>query len=296
VASQNAALAAKRAISDRARPGQPTKEYAAFLKYQAEYAAAQDAKSLALAEHKASGKALPPELDQDLQEARSRWNSLGYKVSIQNALKALRKVYDTNALALFQNLRADFIKARVRGNQNQDWLPVTTNPPVEQWLSGTGWHPLTFRQADLQAPAAQEEVPLPLDRRRGASPTPAWSPGLTLTVQVKRVNVSRPWMDLSIFSAHTWALSQATGFERVSSGNPADQEPGPMPIIITGILLARKLELAGYPGKLPGRLGPFGLGGAKPDGTTISVPDPQIIAFFCQVVPKSPSPDPKLFK
>jgi hypothetical protein len=115
-------------------------------------------------------------------------------------------------------------------------------------------------------------------------------------VEVKRVTIARPWMDLGIFSAHSWMLKETTGFAQVSSGNPADPDPGPMPVVITGILLARKLTLTGYEGKAPGRLGPFGLGAARRSGSAITAPDPQIIAFFVQVVPKSPTPDPKLFR
>jgi hypothetical protein len=125
---------------------------------------------------------------------------------------------------------------------------------------------------------------------------------MTLAVEVKRVTIARPWMDLGIFSAHTWMLKETTGFALVSTGNPADPVPGPMPVVITGILLARKLTLTGYEGKasgggqVPVRLGPFGLGAARRSGSAITAPDPQIIAFFIQVVPKSPTPDPKLFR
>jgi hypothetical protein len=81
-----------------------------------------------------------------------------------------------------------------------------------------------------------------------------------------------------------------------------------MPILDTGLLLARKLTLTGYPGSGADRLGPFDLGGGQgrpamarhmtrtPAGTVITVPDLQIVAFFCQVVPQSPTPDPRFFR
>jgi hypothetical protein len=117
--------------------------------------------------------------------------------------------------------------------------------------------------------------------------------------------------------AHTWLLKDGAGFTLVSSGNPADPDPGPMPILITGVLLARKLVLTGFQTQvaadggipLPDRLGQFDLGGPQAGrlaltrriamtagGTSIAVADPQIIAFFCRIVPRSPTPDLKFFK
>ena len=292
-ADQEAALYAKRLIFDKARPGQPTPEYAAFLKYAEAYAAALDAHSLARSEAKAAGKPVPPGLDQAVATARKDWERLGFRAPMEKALAALHKAYEGSSRAMFQTLRADFLKARLRGAHPDNWLPVTANPPVETWTSGTGWMPMTFRQEDLQPPPAEA---LPAGARPDPKAKAGWSRTTTLAVEVKRVNIARPWMDLGIFSAHTWMLKETTGFALVSTGNPADPDPGPMPVVITGILLARKLTLTGYEGKAPGRLGPFGLGAARRSGSAITAPDPQIIAFFVQVVPKSPTPDPKLFR
>jgi hypothetical protein len=75
-----------------------------------------------------------------------------------------------------------------------------------------------------------------------------------------------------------------------------------MPLLITGILLARKLSLKGdwskSAGGPPQRLGPFALaaGGKAGSGTTIVVDGAQIIGFFCEPVPRCPTPSPNLFK
>ncbi len=317
-ANRDAALRAKRTLFNKSRPGQPTPEYAAYLKGQAEYAAALDAQSLAQEESRATGTRLPSGLDQAVTAARKRWEAQGYEAPIRKALDALQQLYDSNAQMLFQNLRYDFLGSRLRGDQAHTWLPVTTHPPVEQWLTGQGWHPLSFHQTDLKAPPAKGTVPVPSDRARpDDKATSTWSSTMALTVEFKRVVVSRPWMDTAVFSAHTWMLKDDAGFTLVSTGNPADPNPGPMPILITGILLARKLALTGYQTRveanggtrIPDRLGPFNLGGPQPGrraltrriaqtavGASITVAEPQIIAFFCRVIPKSPSPDPKYFK
>jgi hypothetical protein len=311
------ALEAKRILFNRMRPGQPTPEYAAYLRYRAEYDAAQDARTIAATENRTNGKPVPPQLDQAVETARQNWVTLGFKLKMQKAQEALQKIYDTNTLALFQNLRTDFQNAQLRGNQTQFWLPITANPPVEEWLSGKGWQPWIFHQSDVLEGAAPQAAPLPPGQAKVDPKAAGWSSTMILKVEVKRVNVSRPWMDPSIFSAHTWLLKETTGFRVVSSGNPADKDPGPMPIMVTGILLARNLSLTGYQASLnaegsariPDRMGPFDLGGfqagkkalnrlitSSSAGTSITVAEPQIIAFFCQVVPKSPTPDPKFFR
>lgn len=309
LATRNAALAAKRTLYDRSRPGQPTREYADFQKCQADYLAAQDARSLALAESRAAKTPLPPGLDQAVEVARKRWETLGHRAAIQKALDAVQLAYERNAMLMFQNLRSDLQKARLRSGASHDWLPVTTYPPVEQWATGTGWQPMTFKQTDLRAPSAQDALPLPAGQAKAALKAPDWTQGMTLSAELKRVKVTRPWMDPALFGAHTWMLRDSAGFLLVSTGNPADQDPGVMPILVTGLVLARKLSLAGFQGRDPGRLGPFDLGGAQPGrpamahrtvrtpaGLVIDVPDPQIVAFICQVVPRSPSPDPKVFR
>jgi len=307
LATRNAALAAKRTLYDRSRPGQPTREYADFQTYQTGYLAAQDARSLALEESRAARKPLPAGLDQAVEAARKRWETLGHRASIQKALDAVQQAYERNPLVMFQNLRTELQKARL--HDEGDWLPVTTYPPVEQWTTGTGWHPMTFQQADLRAPSAQDGTLLPARKGKAGLKAPDWAPGMALSVELKRVKVTRPWMDPALFGAHTWMLKEDAGFILVSTGNPADQAPGVMPIMITGLLLARKLSLTGYGTRDPGRLGPFDLGGTQPGrpamahrriqtsaGAAIEVPDPQIVAFICQVVPKSPAPDPKVFR
>jgi len=280
VAAQRvAATAARRTLYDKARPGQFTRQYAAYLKYETQYSVAQDARSLGQVS------------DQVVTAAWKRWDTLGHRLDIQKALEALHQAYANNAQAMFHNLRQDFRLAQRQHGQAGGWLPVLTEPPMETWLSGQGWHPMGFQQ-DPKAPGR-------------------WPLALALQVELKRVSVNRPWMDTAIFTAHTWRLRDGARFTRLSDGDPA-HPGGPMPVLVTGLLLARKLVLT-LPDRsaeaVPERLGPFDLArhlpgrtdrgrraGAAPEGTALTVADPQIIAFFCQPMPKSPTPDPNHFR
>ena len=306
-ADRDKALDARRKLDDRARPGQPTKEYAAYLRYQALYGAAADARTIAQVENRATGKAIPPGLDRAVDDALEKWNKLGFKADMETALAETQKFFDSSAGALFASLRDAFGSAALRGNHDKPWLPVIANPPLEEWLQDQGWHPWSFQQADLRQQAASKtQVPLAPDGAAISNLDPELLASLSLTVEVKRVNISRPWLETKIFSAHTWRLGPTAGFSRVSSGNLADKDPGIMPMIVTGVLLARKLSLTAHwsgdarPGATS--LGPFALagsGGENPapsgGGLSLQAMGPQIIGFFCRVIPGSPSPDAKYF-
>ena len=137
-----------------------------------------------------------------------------------------------------------------------------------------------------------------------------------MTAQLKRIQITRPWMELGIFKSHSWRLPSLGNFSTISTGNPADPSPGIMPLIVTGLLLARNLSATGSwdpdakAKGLPKSLGPFALAppprdlsvplrtyaGEYGNNLSIRVEGVQIIGFFCEPVPKSPSPDPKFFR
>jgi hypothetical protein len=130
---------------------------------------------------------------------------------------------------------------------------------------------------------------------------------VSITLEAKRVNLARPWLDERIFSSHGWRMHKASGIDKVSTGNPADQDPGVMPFLVTGFLLSRKLVIAGSwsqgsPDEVK-TLGPFSLEGkagrqvtSRGGKITISAATPEIIGFFCVSVPKCPDPDAKAFR
>ena len=241
-----------------------------------------------------------------MKKAEQDWIARGSRARIRSALAAVRKAYDTNAPVMLKALRDELSRGRIIGGSPEPWYSVLVNPPMAGWLSNLGWSPWTFRQTDVKPRRPRERVPLNPD---GSAQVPEARPlktaTMTLKVNLKRVVVARPWLDLDLFSARTWQLPEGAGFTMVSTGNLADPDPGMMPLVVTGFLLARNLTLTWSKGQgeapetAPAQVGPFRLGAAqtrKSGGeTVISAPDPQIIAFFCEVVPRSPDPDPKLF-
>jgi hypothetical protein len=146
--------------------------------------------------------------------------------------------------------------------------------------------------------------------------------GMTVNMEMMRATIMRPWLDPLVFRAHSWRFGAQFHNQHVSMGTfvPGTMPDGTlMPLFPTGILVARNLSISGafshadqeriseaISGSASVGWGPFAISGhysqskeseishANASATAIANPDPQIIGFFCDVLPVSPSPDPTL--
>jgi hypothetical protein len=146
--------------------------------------------------------------------------------------------------------------------------------------------------------------------------------GYTVTMEVMRVTIDRPWMDETVFESEAWRWLQGTAYygKLIASGADAGSGQTPpstdiMPFVPTGLLIARRVSLSGNfvndlqtffhqhtSGGASVGWGPFSFSGryesddvntyheAHVAGNTISWDDPQILGFFVQVLPESPHP------
>ena len=306
MAERDRALEAKRILTDRRRPGHPTPAFAAYLKCRAAYQAAVDALSLARVEQEISGQAVPADLERAVAAAQRDWESKGSRSVIEKAQATLDTYYNSNLKALFGNLMVELQGAATQGGHPVKWYPVEATPPVGEWLSPAGWKP--FRLVRNEKPLARRQASLRLQAKPGGATGPAlpaaFLTSLTFTLEAKRVNLDRPWLDEGIFKSHGWRMQKTSGFSVVSTGNPADPDPGLMPMLVTGVLLSRNLVLkgawSGGPAATVQSVGPFSLKGGKAataDGQlTLSVAGVQILGFFCKPIPRSPTPDASAFR
>jgi hypothetical protein len=295
---RNRFLTARNALYDRKRPGQPTAKYAAYLRYESEYWETRDAISARCCERGVNSKPTQAEAD-TLAAAEHVWSQMGYREEIDNAFAVLRAVYANDVKTHFTELRAEF--AVTAGSKP----PVALDPPMADWDSEHGWIAWKWQPADLSWGGADGPA-----RDAGALPAVAGA-GVTaqaaaasFTVKIKRVHVARPWLDMGVFSSRSWRYLSGSDLTTVSTGNLADRDPGVMPLIITGFLLAKELSIqipAAPAGTPAANLGPFALAGGRggsesKGGFSTSGDGLQIIAFLCERIPKSPFPDPALFR
>ena len=146
---------------------------------------------------------------------------------------------------------------------------------------------------------------------------PCDTTGLMVQAELLPVPLSRPWMRPEIFPSRGWRWALPVGSGPVSDGGTPPM--GQMPLLPTAVVLAQNvminLDMTAGPnasswssvssGASVG-WGPFSIQGngthlgaatashfTRSDGG-ISVPGPQIVAFVCEVLGRSPDPDPAL--
>ena len=302
----------KLVFRDRRHPWLPSGQYAAYLKYKTNHAKAVDAQAVARTEQKASGKQLPMGLEAAVAQALRDWESLGFKALIDDSVMKLRRSYDSNVQVLLAEQDLVLHNLAHADQQPTPWYPVQATPPFKDWLDGNGWQNWSFQKRDHQPQLPPGQLPLVFPAGATLSSTETkWLESLTLAAQLKRVDITRPWLDTSLFFSHSWSLPKSSPFARVSSGRPQDPEPGIMPLLVTGVLLARNLVLSGPwdepvgQREAPKAVGPFALANPPRAGLllhpfvsngggtlSVRVDGAQIIGFFCEPIPLSPTPDP----
>jgi hypothetical protein len=303
-------------LFDRTRPGVPTPKLAQYrvdqkqyFQYQLAYLSALEDKSLAATQAATAGTPMPPGLDQAIKEAKGHMTEAkGRMGEVDQALATLDAFNQAKAGAWLGRIQASFNAANLDDGDTHAWFPpLEAVPPAEEWLGQNGWKPFRYKQTEL--PLSSVSIGGGPDRGADQAPAklaPGWLASLSLTMETRRVRIARPWLEASFFESQAWRLPNNCGFTTVSTGNLSDPDPGIMPLVITGLLLGRNLVIKGQwtdAGASPTKdggplaaLGPFNLTaqGVAIDKTegelAITCAAPQIIGFFCQVIPKSPNP------
>lgn len=147
---------------------------------------------------------------------------------------------------------------------------------------------------------------------------------ITLKFEFMRVSIIRPWLRPDVFSARFWTYRQTFGYRQISDGyDPGSTGPtgpaGLMPVLPTHLIIARNVTITAnfsaderkfveetLKASGGGGWGPFSIRGSYQttttsedvegsfDGTTLRVPNPQIIGFAGTLLPRSPNPDRSL--
>jgi hypothetical protein len=302
-------------LFDRTHPGAATpklikyrSDEKQYLKWEAGYLSALEDKNLALAEAKASGLPVPPGLDKAISDARAQMVVIKSRMTDVDAALATMEIYNkARTGAWLKDLRATFDAAQISGGDPHQWFPfLVATPPAEEWLGPAGWKVFLYRQTEVRLPtvgtASLYGSP---ESTKQLAWTQDWLASLSLMVETKRVRLARPWLDRSFFRNQHWKLPEDSGFACVSTGELGEANQGILPMVITGILLGRNLQIKGAwtsqsldpaPGKSLVALGPFRLGGAtgkwavSKGELSITSEGVQIIGYFCQLLPKAPNP------
>jgi len=296
---REAALEARKAILDHRRPGKYTQAYQAYLDLEDQKQAADDALATAKANQAATRQPVPP----------------GIQAAVDRLDKALRlpRADFRRKRALMEAADSDHMGARLeRDHRSLELAAAGGTPPVEaspdpaDWAGAPGWIRWTFsgQETPLPRPASAPAGPVGIPRAPGAAPA---LDALTIAMEACRVRLDRPWMDVALFTNRFWRMTPGARWPLISAGGLDARDPGPMPLRIDGLLLARNLRITGVGAQVATGLAqdghlPFAPKGASstsppgPPSLSFSVDGIQIIGLFCSRIPRCPDPDPAAFR
>jgi hypothetical protein len=240
--------------------------------------------------------------------ALENWESKGFRQEIEGAKAMIQANYDKDLAIGFGKARTKFDEHIVNAG-GKSWYATQAAPPYEQWASASGWVDWSFQESELALQPARTGS-LPSAGTPSASTLALSKGAFKVTGRFKRVEIIRHWLDQELFRSRTWKLAKSSPIKLISAGQPALADPGVMPYLPVGLLLAKDLEISGAWSRQDldkfasgsGTIGPFSLGGPKAKATvlehngqlSIKAEGIQVIGFLCDVLPKVPDPDPKL--
>lgn len=332
-ASQKAQLRAAQEVVMDAR-FEPTPRYTAYIRYEALYLTALTAYATAKATSANTGAPVPPTLLNALNQARANWSTFGFRGQIETARSTIANLEALNPNPWWEALRNRFVNAAAGGT----FEPSTTHPDYSWFNAEAGWTRFTFTQEDMTRQATSSAV------GGGGGFSASWGlwkasasaeysketrtsssdmTGISIAMDMMRATIQRSWLDPLVFRAHTWQWGQGATLhgQQISKGAfvAGEERAGLMPLLPTGIIVARNLVIEGQFSHEDQTIvqealrteasvgwGPFAISGhysqsngsavshGNVEATGISNPHPQIIGFFCDVLPLCPSPDQSL--
>jgi hypothetical protein len=228
----------------------------------------------------------------ETKNASDAWVAKGYKKEIEDALAAIDRLSNKDGLAWWHDVRAEFDARQVRGPRGERYGETNYYPHMSEWLKPAGWTHFHLNSTTASV--------------RGLNPQIT---NFVLSVDLKRVEVERPWLEKQVFSNPHWTLRGVTAIDGEGLTITANAAKADMPLLITGFVLARNakfvvrvadaerftnqvlskgfLQISG--------LTQWKLRAVKPvthlESATvedIEIKGPQIIGFICAKVPKSP--------
>ncbi|MDR3671366.1 MAG: hypothetical protein P4L36_10990 [Holophaga sp.] len=320
---------ADKALLDKAQNDtnpEKSKKMQAYLKYEKEYNDLQ----MEIAEARLEkNNAKVSSLNSKSNNARRAWESQGFKNLILDAFNTIREKSVNSPGVWWTNLDTSFNDANIgKDESGSPVYGITTYPPYNLWASDTGWLNFTYKVSEKATSSTVRES----DRSFGAKmkisfykakmsrnsemksmKSLASDNTLVISMQIKKVVISRRWFDWHVFVSNKWTWSKgmdSTGRNKVISDGKGG---GELPLYTDTIIIVRKVKfksksIASMKEQIMKEVkmeasasyGPFSMEGSSRDKSedeatddkesagSISIEEPQIIGYTCTVVPKCP--------
>ncbi|HEX4805535.1 MAG TPA: hypothetical protein VFU94_06510 [Conexibacter sp.] len=331
--AQQALLDRERAVI-MDKQGRPTRRIADYRRYQGQYLRALTDYGTAKADMANRGTPVPPETLEALNDAREDWNTFGFKGEVQAAQATVANLEALNPNPWWTELTNRFRNeyepvgfaptttdpgySRLVGDSGWTRFTFTQEDVVRQGTSSA-----VSGGGGVSGDWGLWRVSGSADYRRDTRSSSSDTTGISISLDLMRATIVRGWLDPLVFRAHTWRLGRSTrlGGQLIAKGTflPGEGGGGLMPLLPTGVIVARnvvvKTQLSHQDQTMVDEAlraeasvgwGPFAISGhynqssssdvshGNVTATGISNPTPQILGFFCDVLPLCPSPLPDL--
>ncbi len=316
----------------------PNATYKAYMEYRGEYLQALTAYQTAQTTAANTGQPMPVGLQETLNLARSNWNTFGSKGQVEAAQATITNLLQLDPNTWWAQLQNAYENTSVTPPGGSPFEPSSTYPAYNWFTGNEGWTSFGFTQQDVTSQATASAVQAgggvsagwglwrvsgSADYSKATTTSSSDTTGISVSMDIMRATIMRPWLDPLVFRAHSWRFGKASQLygAQISNGTftPGEANGGLMPLLPTGVLVARNVKIAAQfshedqttvekalSTNASVGWGPFAINGhysqsessavshGSATATTIGNPDPQILGFFCDVLPLCPSPDPTL--
>lgn len=282
---------------------------------------------------------VPAPLRNAVQRARDDFDLIGDK----NAMIASKAIIDN-----LENQQPETFWGNLQQRFNDNSFPVGATqvptyellPDYKTWLDNSqSWTPVTLTDGDVESHSSSSHTSISGGLRGGwglfsfggsyghsetATHVSVDGKNFSLSFELLRVQIRRPWMDDIVFSSGTWKWMPQSMYDGQLISNGADVDSGAaplgiMPLLPTEAIIARNVKLtADWSTDIQSTFdsqttttvragwGPFSGSFSRTDavasadrsvkvtGNTITFERPQIIGYLVQELPLSPNPRPGL--
>jgi hypothetical protein len=308
-AAETQQLTAAYAVFFDPRTRKNTPMWEAYLEQEAIYLQRLDDIANQTFELREAGKFTPDhdaKFKAETKKAYDVWVAKGYKKQIEDASAVIDRLSNKDGLAWWHDVRAEFDARQVKGPRGEVYGETNFHPHMSEWLKPVGWTHFNVNSTVASARPAVPGAPRPPVVTTGAG---TQLTNFQLSVDLKRIDVDRPWLERQVFSNPHWTLRGVTAVDSEGLTITANAAKADMPLLITGFILAKDakfvvrvadverltnqvlargfLQMSGVslwklrPVKPVTRL-------ESPTTEDIEIKGPQIIGFICARVPKSP--------
>jgi hypothetical protein len=272
-------------------------------------------------------------LQSEVVSAWNNWIATGNKNYVEEAIGIISNLAGQGPQSMYAAMNANYTMNSRKDVLGETFYPTFVYPvdPLQAALNGS-WLTYEFNLSDVDSFQSKSAS------NSGGGASGSWglwsggasasfasgqthatcdTTGLSVSVQLLQVPLSRAWLESEIFWSRGWKFSPASGLGLVSDGDVPPQ--GLMALFPTAVILAQNLQInldmtnAANASQFSSQSesgsigwGPFSVNGNHSESQSsssssftktdsgIQVPGPQIIGFVCQMLPLSPNPDPSL--